>query len=136
MRTVTYPSLCRALYLMDLVSAHLCMNFTAGRHQRRRRVCNLTLAAVLVGLNLEPSLRFFLVCGVWYFRKGEWSLEQLPNASSSTAELMVDTQSYALLMDGVNPETVTSSVPAGPPPPPRPAVPAGHLLYNVIDDMG
>jgi hypothetical protein len=28
--------------------------------------------------------------------KGEWSLEQLPNASSSTAELLADTQAYAL----------------------------------------
>lgn len=82
-----------------------------------------------------PKVAFGLCCA-WCFRKGEWSLEQLPNASSSTAELMIDTQSYALLMDAVNPETVTSSVPAGPPPPPRPAVPAGHLLYNVIDDMG
>ena len=28
--------------------------------------------------------------------KGEWSLQQLPNASSSTQELLVDTQSYAV----------------------------------------
>ena len=31
--------------------------------------------------------------------KGEWSLEQLPNASSSTVELLTETQRYALLGD-------------------------------------
>lgn len=150
-------------------------------------------------------------------RKGEWSLEQLPNTSSSTAQLMVDTQSYALLLgnsaDRVTEETMigsgqdkchiqaqvcypgndllslelgtveeccaacaannsaigftfrqngpgrpscflknklvypgahsscisgykNGSHPVPPVPPPPPAVPAGHLLYNVIDDMG
>ena len=32
--------------------------------------------------------------------KGEWSLEQLPNASSSTVELLTETQRYALLGHG------------------------------------
>lgn len=145
-------------------------------------------------------------------------MEQLPNASSSTAELMVDTQSYALLLGSKadTEQTITVSgqdmchvqaqvcypgndvlslelgtieeccaacaandsavgftfrpngpghpscflksklvypgahssctsgykngshpvPPAAPPPPPAPAVPAGHLLYNVIADMG
>ena len=58
------------------------------------------------------SLRlFFVLCHVNILRKGEWSPQQLPNASSSTAELMVDTQSYALLFGdeiGVE-QPVTSS---------------------------
>jgi hypothetical protein len=183
-------------------------------------VRSATRATTLVSLSyrLTASLRLLLAFAVrGAFRKGEWSPEQLPNASSSTAELMIDTQSYALLFgsptDVVHEQTVVGSgpdkchiqtqvcypgndvlslelgtieeccaaaaandsvigftfrqngpghpscflksklvypgahssctsgfkngshaVPPGPPPPP--AVPAGHLLYNVIDDMG